>query len=91
MGAIIFVSNEGSELTGKGLKVRELVVHDEDEAPVMISRSGLADGKVMEANVVPLAKVLLRYDARSVALDHVGCMGGPDMDLAGVAILVGQV
>jgi hypothetical protein len=28
-----FVSNEGSEPTGKGLKVRELVVYDEYEAP----------------------------------------------------------
>jgi hypothetical protein len=49
------VSIEGRELTGKGLKVRELIVHDEDEAPVLISGTELANDMVMEANVVPLA------------------------------------
>jgi hypothetical protein len=39
------VSHEGRELTGKGLKVRELIVHDEDEASVLISGSGLANGQ----------------------------------------------
>jgi hypothetical protein len=53
--AIPLVSNEGKELTGKGLKVRELIVHDEDEASVFITGSGLANGRVMEVDVVPLA------------------------------------
>jgi hypothetical protein len=53
------------------LKVRELIVHDEDEAPVLISGTGLANGRIIEADVVPLAEVLLRDDARSTALDHV--------------------
>jgi hypothetical protein len=88
-GAGPLVSNEGSKLTGKGLKVRELVVHDEDEAPVLIIGSGLANGMVMEADVVPLAEVLLRYDARSAALDHVGGISNPNVDPAGVAIVVG--
>jgi hypothetical protein len=41
------VSNEGNELTGEGLKVRELIVHDEDEAPVLIIGSGFANSRVM--------------------------------------------
>jgi hypothetical protein len=43
----------------------------------------------MEADVVPVAEVLLRYDARSAAVDHVGGMSSPDVGSAGVAILIG--
>jgi hypothetical protein len=83
------ISNEGSELTRKGLKVRELIMHDEDEAPVLISGRRLANGKIMEPDLVPLAEVLLRDDARSAALDNVWGMSSPDVDPAGVAILIG--
>jgi hypothetical protein len=83
------ISNEGSELTRKGLKVRELIMHDEDEAPVFIRGGGHANGRIMEADVVSLAELLFRDDARSAALDHVWGMSSPYVDLADVAILIG--
>jgi hypothetical protein len=50
--------------------------------------SGLANGRIMEADVVPLAEVLLRDNARSAALYHIWGMSSPDVDPAGVAILI---
>jgi hypothetical protein len=73
------------------LKARELVVHDEDEASVLINGSGIDNGMVMGANVVPLAEVLMRYDIGSAAHDHDGSMSNPNVDPSGVAILVGEV
>jgi hypothetical protein len=84
------VKIEACELTEKGLEVRHLIVHDEDEASVLISYSGLADGWRMEVNVMLHAEVLLRYNARNAALDHARCMNSPDVDPASVAILVGH-
>jgi hypothetical protein len=42
-GGITFVSNKGSELTGMGLKVGKIVVHDEDEASMWITCCWLSD------------------------------------------------
>jgi hypothetical protein len=43
-GAIVFVSNKGSDLPGKGPKVGKVVVYGEDEAPIWITCCGLSDG-----------------------------------------------
>jgi hypothetical protein len=86
-----FVSNEGSELTGEGLKMWEIVVLDEDEAPILVIGFGLSNGGVIDDDVVPLAEMLMRDDDWRAALGHVGNMGGPSVDLVGRTILVGKV
>jgi hypothetical protein len=90
-GAITFVSNNGTELTGMGMKVGDIVVHDEDEASMWITWCWLSDGWVVEANVMPFAKMLVGDDARGSVLGHAGRMGGPDVDLTSVAIHIDKV
>jgi hypothetical protein len=45
----------------------------------------------MEVDVVPFPEMLLGDDAWGAAFRHSGRMGGPDVKLAEVAILVGEV
>jgi hypothetical protein len=90
-GANTFVSKEGSELTGNGIKMRKVVLHDEDEASMRVIGSWLPDCKVVEAHVVPFPEMLMGYDAWCTALGHVRSVGGPNVELTSVAILVGKV
>jgi hypothetical protein len=85
------VSSEGSELTGKGMEMREIVVDDKYEAPMLVTGGGLSNGGVVEVYVVSLAEMLLRDCARDTALGHVRRMGGPNVYVAGMAMLVGKV
>jgi hypothetical protein len=62
-GANTFVSNKGSELARKGLEIREVVVHDDDEALMWITCRELSDGWEVGNAVVPFAKMLMRDDA----------------------------
>jgi acetone carboxylase gamma subunit len=45
----------------------------------------------VEANVVPFAKMLVGDDAWGSVLGHAGRIGGPNVDLTSVAILVDKV
>jgi hypothetical protein len=58
-GAITFVSKEGSEIDGKGVKMRKYVVHDEDDSAMWVVGIGLPDGRVVEAAVVPYIDIML--------------------------------
>jgi hypothetical protein len=62
--------------------MRQIVVHDEDEAAMCFTSGGLSDGMVVEANGVSSPQMLLRDDARDAAFGHPGSMGGPDEKLA---------
>jgi hypothetical protein len=90
-GIIIFVSKEGSELTGTDMKMRKIVVHDEDEVAICITCGGLSDGRVGETDVVPSAEMLLRDDGGGAAFGRAKRIGGLDVELTRVAILVGEV
>jgi hypothetical protein len=83
-----FVSKEGSVLTGKNLKVRKVVVHDEDEIAMWIACRGLSNGKVMEADVVSVPEMLLRDDAWGTAFGHVKRVGSSNAKLTGVAVFI---
>jgi hypothetical protein len=89
-GANTFESKEEMELTGKGMKMKKIVVHDEDEASMWDTGGRLHDGMVVEADVMPFAETLLRDNAWGSALGHVGRMGSPTVELASMAILVGK-
>jgi hypothetical protein len=67
------------------------IVHDEDEASMWINGDRLPDDRVVEACVMSFPEMLLRNNACGSALGHVGRMGGPNMELTSVAILVGKV
>jgi hypothetical protein len=82
------VSKERSELTGKDLKMRKVVVHNEDGAFMWVIGSGLPDGRVVEANAVPFPEMLMIYDAWGTALGHVWRVSNPNVDLTSLAILV---
>jgi hypothetical protein len=56
-GAITFISKEESKLTGKGMKMREVNVHDEDDASMWITGGRLPDGMVVEADVMPFPEI----------------------------------
>jgi hypothetical protein len=71
--------------------MRKTVVHDEDEAAIRVSGGGLSDGMVVEIDVVPFPEMLLGDDAGGSAFEHAGRMGGPDVKLTRMAILVGEV
>jgi hypothetical protein len=81
----------GSELTGEGLKMMKVVVHDEVGVAMCVTCGGLSDGMVGETDVVPFAEMLLRDDAWGTAFGHAGRVGGPDVELPRVAIFVGEV
>jgi hypothetical protein len=89
--AITFVSKEGSELTGKGMTMRKVVVHDEDEASMRVIGNGLPDCGVVEAHVVPFLEILLGDNALCTTLGHVKRVSGPNVELTSLAILVGKV
>jgi hypothetical protein len=90
-GARISVSKERIKLTGKGIKMREIVVHVNDEAPMWIIGSRLSDGRVVEDSVMPFVEMLMGDDAWGSALGHVGRIGAPNVELTSVAILVDKV
>jgi hypothetical protein len=69
VGPTPFVSKEGSVLTGKSLKVRNIVVHDEDEVAMWVAGRGLSDGRVMETNVVSVPEMLLKMMLGAPRLD----------------------
>jgi hypothetical protein len=69
------VSNEGGELTWKGMKMRHVVVHDEHEAPMLVTCIRITGTQVVEADAVYLAQVLLRKDAWCSTLGHVWRVG----------------
>jgi hypothetical protein len=71
--------------------MKKVVVHDEDEASMWVIGSELPDGSVVEANVVPLPEMPLRDNAWCTALGHARRVGGPNVVLTSVAILVGKV
>jgi hypothetical protein len=85
-GAVTFVSKEGNEFTGKDMKMRKVVVHDEDETSMWVISNGLPDGRVVKANVVPFPEMLMRYVAWGIAPRHVRRMSGPNVELTSVAI-----
>jgi hypothetical protein len=82
---------EGSELPGKGMKMRKVVVHDEDIVSMWVSDSWLPDGRVVEGDVVPFPEMLLGDNAWCTALGHIRGVGGPTVELTSVAILAGKV
>jgi hypothetical protein len=41
------------------MKMKKIVVHDEDEVAMWVNGGRLSDGMVMETNVLPLPEVLL--------------------------------
>jgi hypothetical protein len=67
----------------------EIVVHKKDKASMLVTRCRLPGGRVVKADVVPLAEMLMGKDVGVSMLGHVGRMGSPDLYLAGVTILVG--
>jgi hypothetical protein len=71
--------------------VRKIVEHDEDEAAICVVGGWLADGRIMKDYVVSFNEVLMGHYAGSSAFGHAGRMGGPDVKMARVAILVGEV
>jgi hypothetical protein len=71
--------------------MRNVVVHDQNEASMWVSCGRLPDGIIVEDDVMPLPETLLRSNAWGFALGHVGHVGGPDVELTSVAILVGKV
>jgi hypothetical protein len=90
-GTNTFVSKKGSVLTGKSLKVRKIVVHDEDKVAMGVVGRGLSDIMVMETDVVSVPEMLLRDDAWGTAFGHVGRVGSPNAKLAGVAVFIDKV
>jgi hypothetical protein len=71
--------------------MRQVVVHDEDEVAMGVTCGRLSDSRVIEVEVVPFPEMLLVDDAQGAALGHVGGMGGSDVSLTGVAILIGEI
>jgi hypothetical protein len=71
--------------------MRKIVVHDKDEAPMGVTNDRLFDGRVVEADVVHFAEMFLRKDNGYPTLGHVAHIGTYDVNLAGVAIMAGQV
>jgi hypothetical protein len=45
----------------------------------------------VEVDVVPFLEMFLRDNASGTALGHVGRVGGPNVDLTSVSIMVGKV
>jgi hypothetical protein len=71
--------------------MRKIVVHDEDEAAMCVTGGRLYDNMVVEDDVMPFPYMLLGDDARAAAFGHAGRMGGPDVKLSGMSILVGEM
>jgi hypothetical protein len=71
--------------------MRKTVVHDEDEAPMWVTGGGLPDGKVVETDVMPFVEMIVTDNVWRSTFGHVGRMGGPNLELVSVAILVGKV
>jgi hypothetical protein len=67
----------------------ELVVHDKDEAPMLVTGGRLPSDRVVEAGVVPFAATLLRNNDGCLPLGHVWRMDSNDVSMAGMADLVG--
>jgi hypothetical protein len=67
----------------------EIVVHNKDKAPMLVIGCRLPGGRVVKANVMPLAKMLLGKDVGCPTVRHVGRIGSPDLYLASVTILLG--
>jgi hypothetical protein len=73
------------------MKMGNNVVHDEDEAPMLVIGGRLPNGRIVEDDVMMFAEMRLRDDAWGAALGHVGRMAGPNMELRSVAIMIGKV
>jgi tRNA A58 N-methylase Trm61 len=55
--------------------MRKAIVHDKDEAFLLVSGRSLPDGRVVEAGVASFAEILLGNYPRCATLGHVGRMG----------------
>jgi hypothetical protein len=73
------------------MKMRNIVVHDEDDLAMWVGGIGLSDGRVMETDVVPVPEMLLRDHAWGSAFGHVGRVGSPNAKLTGVAVFIDKV
>jgi hypothetical protein len=71
--------------------MRKIVVHDDEEAAMCVTRGRLSDSMVVQANVVPLSEIMMGDDDGGAAFGHAGRMGAPDVKMTGVAILVCEV
>jgi hypothetical protein len=86
-GASTFESKKVNEIIVNGLELRQVVVHDKDEYAMCVICGCLSDIMVVEADVVPFPEILVGDDAWVAAFGHAGRM---DVNLTGVAILVGE-